>query len=595
MNVVGKPNADGLVYIKCPKADCAAGLRIKPKSAHTTVTCANCGNKFVLDVAEAGASGSPPPIPKQAGKNRDTDEPKREPGRPKHPWEVDDEDRRRERREERRRQREEEKSFPAGLVVGIAGGALILIAIAVVAVIYFTRDDSPSKPSTPVASGPVAEKTGPGSVGTGATTTSPSPSIATGSSTIPPAKSTDLAKVDPPKSTNGGPDNVTPSKGKTPPKKKGPTKPPTKTPDSPVRDAIEVVKKSTALIEGKGGWGTGFVIRPGIVMTNAHVINGFLLNDLSVSFVSLDDTAPPKLKPTLLFSDSRRDLAILRVDTDRPPLEMTEPGTDLAGMSVAVVGNPADRAKQAQINKVTTGKLSNPIRRDAGWTYYELNAEAYFGNSGGPVVNEKTGKLVGVMQSILGDGKQKSYCIPYGEALLALSTLPESKSDEPKATRIASGRHYLEYVADHMGEMELNAEDAMSGQLVRLQAKSVGARVEVTVRTTGGRTTTMSLTEFMELLRSKHATVYPTFSKTAMPAVEASSEIPSELKRLTRQRIEAYMNMYGLANQATNTEKAFREAMDARKAASVKAARAFKDAYDKFLDEMERRPPTKAK
>jgi hypothetical protein len=283
------------------------------------------------------------------------------------------------------------------------------------------------------------------------------------------------------------------------------------------------------------------------------------------------------------------------VDTDRPPLDMTEPGTDLAGMAVAVVGNPADRARQAQINKVTTGTLSNPIRRDAGWTYYELNAEAFFGNSGGPVVNAKTGKLVGVMQSILGDGKQKSYCIPFGEAARALDTLPASKADDPKVMRIAAARHYLDYVADHMPEMEMNAEDAMSGQLVRLEAKAFGEKVSVRVRTADGRQIVMTLTEFMDLLRSKHTKVYPTFSKTAMPSVEASSEIPSSLKQLTRQRIEAYLNMYALANQQTKTRKAFEDAMELRKTASAKAAKAFNDAYDKFLDDLERKPPVKAK
>jgi hypothetical protein len=326
-------------------------------------------------------------------------------------------------------------------------------------------------------------------------------------------------------------------------------------------------------------------------MTNAHVVKGFMLNDLTVSFVTLDDTAPPKLKPTLLYSDARRDLAILRVDTDRPPLEVSAAGTELSGLEVAIVGNPVGDAGQAQINKVTTGKLSAPIRRDAGWTYYELSAQAYFGNSGGPVVDAKTGKLVGVIQSILGDGKQTSYCIPYSEALRALNSLPENKADEAKFLRIAAGRHYLDYIADHLPEMELNAEDAMAGQLVRLEAKSFGASVNVRVRTTDGRVATMSLAEFMDSLRSKHTKVYPTINKTAIPAIKASSEIPSSLASLAVVRIEAYLAMYNLATADSKTRKAFEDAMDAKKAASTKAAKAFKEAYDKFLDDLERSLP----
>jgi hypothetical protein len=379
-------------------------------------------------------------------------------------------------------------------------------------------------------------------------------------------------------------------KGKQPKKKNQP-----KGPVVAAGNAIDRVKKSTALIEAKGGWGTGFVIRPGIVMTNTHVIAGKMIDDLRVSFVSLNDTAPPPLKAVLLYTDPRRDLAILRVDTDRPPLEIVDTGTDLSGMEVAIVGNPKGDAGQAEINKVTTGRLNNPIRRDAGWTYYELSAQAYFGNSGGPVVEAKTGKLVGVVQSILGDGKQKSYCIPFGEALRALDSLPASKEDEPKATKIALGRHYLEYMDDHLPEMELNAEDAMAGQLIRLQAKSVGATVTITVRTVDGRSVSMSLTEFMDELKSKHGKTYPNFTKIAAPAVAASSEIPSALKQLMRERVETYVSMYSLANQSTNTEKAFRDAMDARKTANTKKAKAFKEAYDKFLDELERKPVTKPK
>ena len=360
-------------------------------------------------------------------------------------------------------------------------------------------------------------------------------------------------------------------KGKTPPKKKG-SRFGSNPPLGPINaDAIERVKKSTALIESKGGWGTGFVIRPGIVMTNSHVIAGRMIDDFRVSFVTLDDTAPPKLKVTLLYTDPRRDLSILRVDTDRPPLEMTASGTELSGLQVAIVGNPKGDAGQAVINKVTTGRLSAPIRRDAGWTYYELSAQAYFGNSGGPVVNAKTGKLVGVIQSILGDGKQKSYCIPFGEALRALNTLPESKEDEKKSTRIALGRHYLDYISDNMPELERNAESAMLGQLNKLRARAYGGNVTVTVTDRAGRVSSYSLAEFMALLKERHQAIYPSFKKV-MPYIDASSEIPSSLKHLLRERIESYGSMYSLANQSTNTEKAFLNAMDSRKAANVKKA-----------------------
>jgi serine protease Do len=607
MNVTGKLSSDDLVYINCPKDGCGTELRIKPKSAKTTVTCAKCGEKFGLEVTNMGPEAkSPAPVPTNDDAFRFVDEPKKstpppKSKRPRQPWEVDDEDRQMERR---RRSLQETKSAPVGLIVGGVVAALLLVGGIAVGAIYLLHDKE--KPSTPVASAPASERTVP-PLQFSLPRDLPNPAAKTGGPATPSTAKSPIAPApmkdpDPPapavvaepKPPAPDPDDDPPPKGKSPPKKKGS---PNGLPGNvgPFdKTAIDRVKKSTALIEAKGGWGTGFVIRPGIVMTNAHVIAGRMIDEFRVSFVSLDDTAPAPLKPMLLYTDPRRDLAIFRVDTDRPPLELTEPGTELSGLDVAIVGNPVGDAGQAQINKVTTGRLSAPIRRDAGWTYYELNAQAYFGNSGGPVVERNTGKLVGVIQSILGDGKQKSYCIPFGEALRALDSLPASKEDEPKATKIALARHFLDYIDHHLPIMEHNAELAMSGQLNKLRAKSFGGDVTVTVRTPDGRVSTMSLTEFMTLLKEKHTAIYPNFTKV-MPNINASTEIPSSLKQLMRERIETYNSMYALANQSTKTEKAFLEAMDSRKAANVGKAKAFKDAYDKFLDELERSSLTKPK
>lgn len=50
MAITGKPNADGLVHIECP--ECGTGLRVKPKSGHSNVTCAQCKQRFVLHVPD---------------------------------------------------------------------------------------------------------------------------------------------------------------------------------------------------------------------------------------------------------------------------------------------------------------------------------------------------------------------------------------------------------------------------------------------------------------------------------------------------------------------------------------------------------------
>jgi hypothetical protein len=282
----------------------------------------------------------------------------------------------------------------------------------------------------------------------------------------------------------------------------------------------------------------------------------------------------------LLHFDKRRDLAILKVDTDRTPLEFTPSGTELSHMEVAVIGNPRGDAGQAEINKVTTGKLSAPIRRDAGWTYYELSAQAYFGNSGGPVVDAKTGKVVGVMQSILGDGKNKSYCIPYGEATRALDHLPADDKQEAAAIRVAAARYSLEVIASRMPEMETKADIAMNAQCLRLLGKSAG--LEFLFKLPDG--TVVSLSEYLTALKVLFKELSPEAGKARTAVDRASSDIPKSLRDAVSLRLETCWAMYNLANSTTNTLKGFEDAINKRKATSNAAVKKFDTEYAAHLD-----------
>jgi hypothetical protein len=302
--------------------------------------------------------------------------------------------------------------------------------------------------------------------------------------------------------------------------------------------------------------------------------------------VSLDNTDPPKLKPTLLFVDVRRDLAVLRVPTDRPALEITAPGTELSGLEVAVVGNPRGDAGQAEINKVTTGTLSAPIRRHADQTFYELSAEAFFGNSGGPVVDLKTGKLVGVMQSILGDGKSKSYCIPFGEAVRALEQLPADKKQEAAAIRIAAGRHGLEYLVGKLPVIEENADLTMVGQLILLKTRDQNFSI---LLDNGKLFTREMLKEEMLKLKQIHADTFKTFAE-ATKAIDKSPEIPQLLREHAKERIGTCGKMRFLASATTETEVSFRKHMNAYRAASREAIKKFEATYKKYLDSLDASP-----
>jgi len=285
MSVTANLAPDGSAQVHCPRPGCAAVLRVQPRGPRTWVTCsaAGCGHRFLLDVPELVAAA--PPL-------RD--------------------------RDDRPRRRLRPEAGGNGLVAALVAGAAIVVLLVggalVFGIVWFLRD----KAATPPNAGEVAQ--------------TPAPVLAPPE--VPPARP--KLPADPPR------EEVEPAPaapveepaGPRPvaaPPKTGPARAPfARGPDAMAKDALDAVKKSTALIERKdGGSGSGFVIRSGLVMTNFHVISGSSLDELSVRFVSLDDTAPPALKPTLLYCHPERDRAILKVETDRPPLEFCPPDTKL--------------------------------------------------------------------------------------------------------------------------------------------------------------------------------------------------------------------------------------------------------------------------
>ena len=54
-------------------------------------------------------------------------------------------------------------------------------------------------------------------------------------------------------------------------------------------DLVARCEPSVALIRGKQSLGTGFIVRPGLVATNAHVIDGEIMQNIEVRFPSAEE------------------------------------------------------------------------------------------------------------------------------------------------------------------------------------------------------------------------------------------------------------------------------------------------------------------
>jgi serine protease Do len=140
--------------------------------------------------------------------------------------------------------------------------------------------------------------------------------------------------------------------------------------------------------------GSGFVIdSSGIVVTNNHVIGD--ANDISVIFPD-----GSRLKAEIVGKDSKVDLAVLKVKSDKPlkAVKFGDSDSIRAGDWVMAIGNPFGLG-----GSVTAGIVSARGRNiDSGPydNYIQTDASINKGNSGGPLFN-MNGEVIGINTAIL--------------------------------------------------------------------------------------------------------------------------------------------------------------------------------------------------
>jgi serine protease Do len=140
--------------------------------------------------------------------------------------------------------------------------------------------------------------------------------------------------------------------------------------------------------------GSGFVVDPsGVVITNNHVVGD--ANDIVVIF-----TDGRKLKATVIGKDSKVDVAVLKVESDKPLKTVKFGDSDKmrVGDGVMAVGNPFGLGET-----VTTGIISARNRNiDSGPydDFLQTDASINKGNSGGPLFNLQ-GEVIGINTAIL--------------------------------------------------------------------------------------------------------------------------------------------------------------------------------------------------
>lgn len=170
--------------------------------------------------------------------------------------------------------------------------------------------------------------------------------------------------------------------------------------------------------------GAGFIVGNGrTVVTSAHVVPsaGGVSPDnpaLVVQVRELDEWRTRSAK--VLVMDSVRDLVLLHIDGPAgPALEIGDSNSVREGAELAFMGFPIGGVlgfsvvtHRASVSSITSAALPSPsaqslkapaIRglRNGTYDIFQLDATAYPGNSGGPLFDTQTGKVVGVMNLVL--------------------------------------------------------------------------------------------------------------------------------------------------------------------------------------------------
>ena len=167
--------------------------------------------------------------------------------------------------------------------------------------------------------------------------------------------------------------------------------------------------------------GTGFVVGNGhLVVTNYHVLPEKMddQNREQLAVFSGRGTKARFHPAKILASDPAHDLAVLYISVPLPALSLSEQSQVREGAEIAFTGFPIGMAlglypvthrgivsaispmAPPQLgSRVLSAKMIRAMRNP--YDVLQLDATAYPGNSGSPVYDQNTGRVLGVINSVL--------------------------------------------------------------------------------------------------------------------------------------------------------------------------------------------------
>jgi S1-C subfamily serine protease len=196
-----------------------------------------------------------------------------------------------------------------------------------------------------------------------------------------------------------------------------------------VQAASRSVVRVTGVAEAcrRGQEGSGWVVSPGRVVTNAHVVAGMREASVQVQGVGREYAA------SVVVFDPQRDLAVLAV-SGLAAAPLVQGGALAAGDEAVVAGFPLDgpyRLDAARVRR-TLAATGSDIYGGPGVTreIYSLYTRVEPGNSGGPLLNP-AGQVVGVVFAKSLDDATTGYALTLAEARPVLAAAQRATQPVP--------------------------------------------------------------------------------------------------------------------------------------------------------------------
>ena len=206
--------------------------------------------------------------------------------------------------------------------------------------------------------------------------------------------------------------------------------------------------------------GSGFLYEQGgYIVTNAHVVAGY-------TDVIVRNSAGKDSSAKVIGISDKSDVALL-ISTEYAkvnPLE-TELEESIVGTEVIALGSP-----QGFENSASIGYLTG-VNRDIefGFLYehlYQIDAQIDQGSSGGPLIDAKTGKVIGINSLLFKENDVFGFSIPMNTVTSILDNWISSPMNEKQVTSLFGVYEDYTYSDENVSEDTYYEEDAYSEESI---------------------------------------------------------------------------------------------------------------------------------